>query len=252
MTFRAIIVDDEPLAIDGLERLCERTGLVRLVGSATDGASALQLVEAEQPDVVFLDIGMPGLTGLEVSARLGRMARPPLVVLVTAYDHFATEAFDLGVIDYVLKPVEAVRLTRAVERAATALAKRQDTGSPKCPEAFWAPSRGGMVRVPAASIRRIDAERDYVRLHVEATSYLLRHPLAAIAQRLDPDLFLRIHRSTIVRLDTVYALKHLGSGAWVTVDTSGRQARIGRSYLAEAKAKLGVATGQGGVQGGGG
>jgi len=239
--FRAIIVDDEPLAIDGLRKLCERTGLADIVGSATDGAAALQMVEAERPDAIFLDIGMPGLSGIAVTERLMRTARPPLVVFVTAYDHFATEAFDLAVVDYVLKPVEAARLARAIERIASQLAiRRADAAPDGSVEEFWAPSRGGMVRVPVSAIRRIDAERDYVRLGVESTSYLLRQPISAIESRLDPNRFLRVHRSTIVRMDCIGELRHLGSGAWAVVDAGGRAARIGRSYLARVRAQLGL------------
>jgi two-component system response regulator AlgR len=238
MSFRAIIVDDEPLAISGLERLCERTSLARIVGSATNGDAALKLVAAEQPDAVFLDIGMPGLSGLVVAERLMQSARPPLVVFVTAYDHFATEAFDLVVVDYVLKPVDTVRLDRAIERVA-ALAPAHATGENE----FWAPSRGGMVRVPVSAIRRIDAERDYIRLWVETTSYLLRQPISAIEARLDPSLFLRIHRSTLIRRDCIRELRRNGSNAWAVVDLDGRTAKIGRSYLAKVKLQLGFGSG---------
>lgn len=241
MAFRALIVDDEPLAIEGLERLCERSGLVRVVATATDGAAALRLAAAHTPDAVFLDIGMPGLGGLAVTERLMRAAQPPLVVLVTAYDHFATEAFDLAVADYVLKPVEAARLNRAIERVDGLVSARSaGEAAPAGAEDFWAPSRGGMVRVPASAIRRVEAERDYVRLCVETASYLVRRPISAIEARLDPRLFLRIHRSIIVRCDDIRELRRLGSGAWAVVDVAGRESRIGRSYLAQVRARLSV------------
>ena len=241
MVFRALIVDDEPPAIEGLAHLCERSSVVQVVGAAADGATALRLVETHAPDAVFLDIGMPGLGGLAVTERLMNAPRPPLVVLVTAYDHFATEAFDLAVADYVLKPVEAARLTRAIQRIDTLVAaRRAGEARPAGTEDFWAPSRGGMVRVPVAAIRRVDAERDYVRLCVVAASYLVRRPISAIEARLDPRRFLRIHRSTIVRCDDIRELRHLGSGAWAVVDSAGREARIGRSYLPQVRVRLGA------------
>jgi two-component system response regulator AlgR len=236
MTIRAAIIDDEPLAVEALRRLCERGGQVRIVGSASGGAAGLPMLAAQQPDAVFLDIGMPGMSGLEIAHHLKTLQRPPLVIFVTAYDHFATEAFDLSVVDYILKPLEPERLERAIERAAQLLAARGQAA-----QDFWVPHGGSIVRIAAAAIRRIDAERDYVRLSVEQRSYLLREPLSAIEARLAPELFLRVHRSTIVRLDCIRALRHLGAGAWEVVDQDGRQARVGRSYLARVKAQLGLA-----------
>ena len=242
MTMRAAIIDDEPLAVEALRHLCERGGQVRIVGSAGGGAAGLPMLAAQQPDVVFLDIGMPGMNGLEIARHLKALPRPPLVIFVTAYDHFATEAFDLSVVDYILKPLEPERLERAIERAAQLLAERAAAGGRgQAMQDFWVPHGGSIVRVAAAAIKRIDAERDYVRLSVEQRSYLLREPLSAIEARLASELFLRVHRSTIVRLDCIRELRHLGAGAWEVVDQDGRQARVGRSYLARVKAQLGLA-----------
>ena len=236
MSFRAIIVDDEPLAIEGLRRFCERNDKVRIVGEATDGNMGLRLVDEVLPDAVFLDIGMPGLTGLDVAARFGRSATSPLVVFVTAFDHFATQAFDLSVVDYVLKPLDRVRLDRAIERVDLLVSKR-DTDAPAAQE-FWVPSRGSMVRLAASSIRRVDAERDYVRLTTDERSYLLREPISAIEARLDPALFVRIHRSAMLRNDTIKELRHTGGGVWAAIDEAGQPTRIGRSYLARLREQL--------------
>ncbi len=242
MEIRAIIIDDEPLAIDALRRLCERAGCVRVLGHAGDGASGLQALASHRPDVVFLDIGMPGMSGLELAAAIKDWQRAPLVVLVTAFDHYATEAFDLCVVDYLLKPVEALRFERALERVGQILSARQATsGAEAAIEDFWAPHAGSIVRIPVATVQRIDAERDYVRLTVESRSYLLRAALSAVAARLDPALFVRVHRSTIMRADCVGQVRHLGAGAWEIVDRNGRPARVGRSYLADVKARLGLA-----------
>ncbi|MES2148347.1 MAG: LytTR family DNA-binding domain-containing protein [Pseudomonadota bacterium] len=242
MDIRAVIIDDEPLAIDALRRLCERIRTVRVLGHAGDGAAGLSALASHRPDVVFLDIGMPGMSGLELAATIKDWERPPLVVLVTAFDHYATEAFDLCVVDYLLKPVESLRFERAIERVGQILSARQGTASPDAAiEDFWAPHAGSIVRIPVATVQRIDAERDYVRLTVDSRSYLLRAALSAVAARLDPALFVRVHRSTIVRADCVGHVRHLGSGAWEIVDRNGRPARVGRSYLADVKARLGLA-----------
>lgn len=237
MTIRAVIVDDEPLAIEALERFCERSGRVEIHGAATDGAAGLDLARQIAPDLVFLDIGMPGLGGLDVAAGLHRTARAPLVVFVTAFDHFATQAYDLSVADYLLKPLEPLRFERAVDR----VEQRLDWSAPsRAPEDLWVPSRGGMVRISIADIRRVDAERDYVRLSVGDRSHLLRENISAMAERLDASAFVRIHRSTILRIDMVKGLRHLGGGAWATVDACGQEVRIGRSHLARVREQLGL------------
>jgi len=200
-------------------------------------------VQTEQPDAVFLDIGMPGLSGLALAERLKALPRPPLVVFVTAYDHFATEAFDLAVVDYILKPVETTRLARAIDRIGTLAAMRhRGEKAAAGVDELWAPSRGGMVRVPMLAITRVDAEGDYVRLNVETGSYLLRQSMSAIEARLDPNLFIRVHRSTMLRLDRVRELRHLGSGAWAVLDVDGRLSKIGRSYLSKVRLQLSVPT----------
>ena len=172
-----------------------------------------------------------------MAARVATLPRKPLVVLVTAFDHFATQAFDLSVVDYVLKPLEPARFTRAIDRV-DQLAAGTPSVLPST-DSFWVPSRGGMVRIAAEAIRRIDAERDYVRLSVDERSFLLREPISAIEARIDPALFVRIHRSAIVRAGTIKGLRHLGAGAWAAVDDAGVASRIGRSYLARVRDQLG-------------
>ena len=163
-------------------------------------------------------------------------------MLVTAFDHFATQAFDLSVVDYVLKPIDPERLARAIDRLDQLVGGARVGAAPT--EEFWVPNRGGMTRVAAAAIRRIDAERDYVRLSVDSRSFLLREPLSAIAARLDPARFVRIHRSTILRADTITGLRHLGAGAWAAVDDAGQANRIGRSFLATVRDQLGCPGGR--------
>lgn len=236
--FRALIVDDEPLAREGLRRICDRDGRVDVIDSVGDGETALQVIQATTPDAVFLDIGMPGLGGMEIAARLQAGACRPAIVFVTAYDHFAAEAFDLAVVDYVLKPVERARLGRAIDRVAAAIGERTTAA-----DAFWAPHRGSLVRVPLTTIESVEAEGDYVRLSTSSAMYLMRQSMAVMAARLPPALFLRVHRSTIVRRDRVVEFRHLGAGVWAAIDRNGRAFRVGRSYLPAVRECLCIAPG---------
>ena len=250
---RTLIVDDEPLAIERMQILCTRIPALQIVGTAADGAAALRLVEALTPDLVMLDMTMPELDGLGVARALARQTPRPAVIFVTAHDHFAVEAFDCDAVDYVLKPVAQDRLERAVERA---LARRAGgeaaaTIAPPSPtpasepsanqwiEEFWVPHRSELVRVAATDIDRIDAERDYVRLHVGSRSYLMLHTIQRLEDRLDPARFIRLHRSTIVRRDRILGLRHDGLGVWSAELADGTMLRIGRTYLAKAKAMAG-------------
>lgn len=241
---RTLIVDDEPLAVERMQVICARIPHLMVVGTANDGAAALRLVEALHPDLVLLDMTMPELDGLGVARKLARKDRRPAVIFVTAHDHFAVEAFDLDAVDYVLKPVAPERLGRAIERA---LGRRSDQPvrtSGEWLEELWVPHRSELLRIDVAQVGRIDAERDYVRLHVgesgEATrSYLLLQTIAGLEQRLDPACFIRIHRSTILRKDRIKGLRHDGLGVWSVELDDGQALRIGRTYLPRVKAMAG-------------
>ena len=232
--FTAVIVDDEPLAVEGVRRMCAASGLVSIVGEAVDGASGLALIRQVSPQAVFLDITMPGLSGLDVARALRSMSPAPHVVLVTANDHFATEAFDLAVVDYVLKPIDPERLTRAIERvAALSVLRVADDG------VLWVPYRGTVVRLAISDICRIDAERDYVRVSDAERSYLLRATLSDLAERLHEG-FLRIHRSTMIARDRIAGVRHAGGGSWTAIDLAGEEWPIGRTYLAHVRTALGI------------
>ena len=240
---RTLIVDDEPLAVERLQVLCKQIGGLDVVGTAGDGATALREAGALSPDLVLLDMTMPEVDGLGVARGLARLSPRPAVIFVTAHDHFAVEAFDLEAVDYVLKPVAQDRLERAVDRALA----RREAGAPtvEAPaespwiEEFWVPHRSELIRIAVGDIDRIDAERDYVRLHVGARSYLLLHTIQRLEDRLDPERFIRLHRSTIVRRDRIAGLKHDGLGVWSAQLVDGELLRIGRTYLAKAKAMAG-------------
>jgi two-component system response regulator AlgR len=182
------------------------------------------------------------MDGLEVARALGRHAAPPSVIFVTAHEDFAVEAFDLDAIDYVLKPVGRDRLERAVGRV---LARRgASTGADGgWLREFWVPHRSELLRIDAAQVERIDAERDYVRLHVggegEGRSYLLLQTIAGLEAKLDPEQFIRIHRSTILRRDGIKGLRHEGLGVWSAELADGEALRIGRTYLRKVKGMTG-------------
>jgi two-component system response regulator AlgR len=167
------------------------------------------------------------------------------VIFVTAHENFAVDAFDLDAVDYVLKPVGAERLERAIGRALARREVRQaDSGATWLTE-FWVPTRSELLRIDAREVSRIDAERDYVRLHVRGASYLLLQTIAGLEAKLDPEMFIRIHRSTILRRDQIRGLRHEGLGVWCVElangadDTDGEELRIGRTYLRKVKAMAG-------------
>lgn len=237
---RTLIVDDEPLAIERLQVLCAREPLIDLVGTASDGLAALRMTEALEPDALLLDISMPELDGMGVARALSGAKHRPAVVFVTAFDSFAVEAFNLAAVDYLLKPVSPDRLTRAIERVADRRGTATEGGLVNTyVQEFWVPHRSELIRIGADDIDRIDAERDYMRLHIGQRSYLLHQTISALEDRLDPAKFIRLHRSTIVRRDRIRGLKHDGGGVWSADLGDGEEVRIGRTYLDHAKAMAG-------------
>lgn len=241
-SLRALIVDDEPLAVERLQLICAALPGLSVAGTASDGAQALRLIDVIKPDLLLLDITMPELDGLGLARALAGRADAPAIVFVTAHEGFAVEAFDLEAVDYVLKPVEPQRLERAIARA---VARRGD-GAPATEVEegewlgeFWIPHRSELVRIAAADVERIDAERDYVRLHVGEVSYMLLRTVASLEERLDPRRFIRIHRSTILRRDCIRGLSHDGVGGWSAELGEGVQVKIGRTYLERVKAMAG-------------
>lgn len=246
---RTLIVDDEPLAIERLQLICAREPGIEVIGTATDGAAALRLVDALAPDLLLLDIAMPELDGIGVARALARRSDAPAIIFVTAFDSFAVEAFDIDAVDYVLKPVAPDRLARAVQRVAERRARRDapalaEMATDESAEGgyateFWVPHRSELVRIAALDIERIDAERDYMRLHVSGRSFLLHQTIASLEERLDPEQFIRVHRSTIIRRDRIVRLRHDGSGVWYADLVDDGVVRIGRTYLASVKAMAG-------------
>lgn len=239
---RTLIVDDEPLAVERMQVICAKLDALNVVGTAGDGSAALRLIEALKPDLVLLDMTMPEVDGLSVARKLAELGKSdghrPAVIFVTAHDHFAVEAFDLDAVDYVLKPVATDRLQRAIERALTRRGSHEAAGS-EWLEELWVPHRSELLRIEVSQVSRIDAERDYVRLHVGERTYLLLQTIAGLEKRLDPGDFIRIHRSTILRKDAIRGLRHDGLGVWSVELEEGEALRIGRTYLPKVKAMAG-------------
>ena len=240
---RVLIADDEPLAAERLQLLLARAQGAQLVGTASDGDSAINLTDALHPDVLLLDIAMPGLDGIGVARALAAQQPSPAVVFVTAFDHFAVAAFEVEAVDYLMKPVDPGRLQRALDRARTYLASR--TGEPQAGKAskwleeFWASDLSGLVRIAAQDVDRVSAERDYMRLHVGRRSWLIHHSMAALEEGLNPDLFVRLHRSAIVRKDFITGFTRNQSGRWIARLADGSEQPVGRLYSDRVRAIAG-------------
>ena len=235
---KVLVVDDEPLAVERLQLLLARLDGVTLVGTANDGEGALRIAEAVTPDLVLLDIAMPGMDGIDVARALSESTVDPAVVFVTAFDNFAVAAFDVAAIDYLMKPVEPERLMRALDRVRAHMAGgRRAAGRPQSAhvEEFWVPDHSGLVRIAASDIHRVTAERDYMRLHVGARSWLIHRTIGKLEEDLDPALFLRVHRSVILRRDTITGLYRDEAGHWTARLSDGAEQRIGRSYVDDVK-----------------
>lgn len=236
-TLRTLIVDDEPLAIERLQILTGQQEGISLVGTASDGASALRMVDALAPDLVLCDIAMPDLNGLEVAAALDSLENPPAVIFVTAFDRYAVAAFDVAAVDYLLKPVSPERLGRALSRVREWRATDRGLTKQKSKwiNEFWVQNRGEMLRIDAGQVDLIEAERDYMRLHVGARSWLIHQTIKSLEARMNPDQFMRIHRSKMIRREGIVGLKHHGDGAWSVDLGEGGLHRIGRTYLHDVK-----------------
>jgi two-component system, LytTR family, response regulator AlgR len=240
---RVLIADDEPLAAERLQLLLARADGAQLVGTASDGDSAINLADALHPDLLLLDIAMPGLDGIGVARALAAQTPSPAVVFVTAFDQFAVAAFEVEAVDYLMKPVEPRRLQRALDRARTYL--RQRTGQPQPGkssqwlEEFWASDLSGLVRIAAQDVDRVSAERDYMRLHVGRRSWLIHHSMTALEEGLNPELFVRLHRSAIVRKDFIAGFTRNQSGRWIARLADGTEQPVGRLYSDRVRAIAG-------------
>ena len=240
---RILIADDEPLATERLQLLLARIDDAQLVGTASDGDSAINLASALNPDVLLLDIAMPGLDGIGVARSLATLSPSPAVIFVTAFDQFAVAAFEVEAVDYLMKPVEPGRLGRALDRARAYLAnrsvERKEQATSEWLEEFWASDLSGLVRIASKDIDRVSAERDYMRLHVGRRSWLIHHSMAALEEGLNPELFVRLHRSAIVRKDFIAGFSRNPSGRWIARLKDGEEQAVGRLYSDRVRAIAG-------------
>jgi two-component system LytT family response regulator len=247
---RVLIVDDEPLARAAVRDVLRTRDDVEIIAECGSGEEALASVSALRPDLMFLDIRMPGLDGFAVVRALDSAAAP-LVVFVTAFDQHAIDAFELEAVDYVLKPFEDDRLHRAVERAkgrsageraavTEALRAVLDRITPRGEEQFLAGGVAGtVIVVQASAIHYADAADNYVRLHTSQGVRLLRETLSALETRLDPSRFARVHRSFIVDLRRVRELKPLPSGDYELQLEDGAAIPMSRTYRDAVFRRLG-------------
>jgi two-component system LytT family response regulator len=237
---RLVIVDDEPLARRRLKRLVAASGAATIVGEASDGLAAVTCINGLRPDVALLDVQMPELDGFGVVARLTRPA--PLVIFLTAFDRYAIQAFEIHAIDYLLKPVSRERLGDALaharerlescdERIEAGLAALMDTVAGRHAAINRLPVRsdGRVELVDPAAIDWIEAADNYVVLHAGGRTHVLRETLAHLEQRLSPDEFVRIHRSTIVRLDRVARLDSASRGDYDVTLRDGTRLKLSRT-----------------------
>jgi two-component system response regulator AlgR len=234
-SLKLLIADDEPLAAERLQLLLAQCEGVDLIGTASDGESAVRMAEALTPDLMLLDIEMPGLDGIDVARSLAERRPSPAVVFITAFDQFAVAAFEVEAVDYLMKPVTPDRLNRALQRARDHLQRRED-GADIAPsqsqhlEEFWASDLSGLVRIASRDVDRVSAERDYMRLHVGRRSWLIHHSMNALEEGLDPELFVRLHRSAIVRKDFIAGFSRSASGRWIARLSDGEEQPVGRLY----------------------
>jgi two-component system LytT family response regulator len=240
---RALVVDDESLARRGICARLARVGGVLVVGECDTGRAAVEAIRRLRPDLVFLDVQMPGLDGFGVVEQIG-VDRMPILIFVTAYDEHAMRAFDVHAIDYVLKPIDDDRFARAVARARDDLAGRNTATLATRLSALLAErerlphrdarlavrDRGRIVLVDPNDVSWIAADGDYVRIHVGTTNYLIRETMTAIEARLAPISFVRIHRSTIVNVHRIQELAPQLNGEYIVVLRDGVRLKSSRSY----------------------
>jgi two-component system LytT family response regulator len=248
---RVLVVDDEEPARQRLVDLLRRDAGVGAVTEASDGLAAVDAIERERPDLVFLDVQMPELDGLGVVDAVGA-TRMPLTVFVTAYDQHAVRAFEANALDYLLKPFSDERHEATMARARARLGERDlrgfgqrliDLAATGAAPRFWdrlVVKAGGTTRfVRAAEIDWIEGAGVYATLHLGRTSFLYRAALSELADRLDPRRFVRIHRSAIVNLESVVQLEPLSHGEFEVVLKNGARPRISRTFRAQLEARLG-------------
>jgi two-component system LytT family response regulator len=255
MTIRTLIVDDEKLAIQGLQLRLEPYADVEVIGTCANGREAIRAIKTEKPDLVFLDIQMPGFDGFSVVKGVMEI-EPPLFVFVTAYEEHAIRAFEANAVNYLMKPVDEDKLADTLARVRTRLAEKRsaeeaeklkDVLAEVAPDAMDnlpaeeesaaryerminVKDRGQIFRVDVDSIEHIEAAGDYMCIYTGDNSLILRETMKDLERRLDPRVFQRVHRSTIVNLDQVRQVRPHTNGECFLVLDSGAEVKVSRSY----------------------
>lgn len=247
MKIRALLVDDEDLARSALRRLLEAAGDIEILGEAANGVEAIEKIGELQPEVVFLDIEMPGFDGFEVVQQL---ANPPVIVFVTAYDEYAVRAFEANAIDYLLKPVQPERLERALERIRQRVPQRESEPANRVREI--ARERSGPLRriaarrgkriviIPVREIIRVEIEDKLVFAITANDRLLLEKTITELEAMLEPAGFLRISRGELVNLETVKELVPWFSGTWRVKLTNGEERDVSRERAKQLKEAMGI------------
>jgi two-component system, LytTR family, response regulator len=245
---RALLADDEVLARQKLRQLLKDVGDVEIVGECSTASETIELVQLTDPQLLFLDIRMSDMDGFDVLERLSADVDRPLphVIFVTANDRYAVRAFEIHAIDYLLKPFTPERLKLAVERVRVRLVKGEPAqsasptqqGKERYTTRMVFKSRGRILFLSVDDIRWIEAQENYVRICTGKDSHLLRETIGSLESRLDPELFLRVHRSAIVNLHHVKEVKNESDGDATVVLKSGEQVPMSRSYRAKIQKSL--------------
>lgn len=246
---RALIVDDEPPARNLLQEYLEDVPEIEVIDECGTGRDAIEAINTQQPDLVFLDVQMPGLDGFDVLERIDVL---PDIIFSTAYDEYAIQAFDAGAVDYLLKPYSRDRFQKAVRRAldrqrrdndkyadrlASLLQEVRDTGA-DAPDRIYVRHGEKIIPVDPEEIRWIEAAGDYSELHTEEKTYLSSSGIGELEDRLDPSRFMRVHRSHIVAFPAIDHLYSDGSGGYQAVLDDGTRVRVSRSYASEIRERL--------------
>jgi two-component system, LytTR family, response regulator len=247
---RTLIADDEPLARRGVRLLLERDSGIEIVGEATGGIEAADLILRLRPDLVFLDVQMVGCDGFETLVRVGQEAAP-VVVFVTAYDEYALKAFEFNAVDYLLKPYDDARFAAALDRARELVIRKRKDGvdsrltrliehlEGETKDRILLKSSGEIIFLKTSEIDWIEAEGDYVKFHVSGRTHLMRGTMTSLEERLDPNRFIRIHRSTIVNVDRLRKLSPSFEGEYAVVLQDGTKLRLSRGYQDRIRSLLG-------------
>jgi two-component system LytT family response regulator len=261
---RTVIIDDEPLARAAVRILLKRDPEIDIVGECGDGASAVKLIRKVSPDLVFLDIQMPRVSGFDVLDRL-ELTSMPIIIFITAFDQYAIKAFDVHALDYLLKPFTDERFERSLERAKQQVRDGEigDLGrrlvslagyvKSDLPEndalqihkstepytgRFMIKRSGRIFFIKATEIDWIEAADYYVKLHAGKASHLLRERMHNLERGLDPDQFIRVHRSAIVNIDRIRELQQMFNGEYSVVLNNGTELKLSRSYRERIQAAL--------------